>query len=63
MAVSNTTPLTFDLPDGDHVELCTWDYILFQLTEPLTEISSCVENINSSLERIETKVDEWISEQ
>ena len=63
MAVSNSTPLTFDLPDGDHVELCTWPYILSIITEPLTRISSATESINVSLGRIEAKVDEWLAEQ
>ena len=63
MAVSNSTPLTFDLPDGDHVELCTWPYILSIINEPLTRISSANESINASLERIEAKVDEWLAEQ
>lgn len=62
MAVSNTTPLTFDLPDGDHVELCTWPYIISMLTEPLESITSSIESINVSLGKIEDKVDEWLGE-
>ena len=32
-ARDNTIPVTFELPDGDTVELITWDFVLKKLDE------------------------------
>lgn len=62
MAVSNTTPVTFELPDGDRVELCTWPYIVSKLEELITPITSSLTATNNALLVIESKVDSWLEE-
>lgn len=59
MATSNT-PLRFDLPDGDQVDLCTWGYILTQINDFMVSMTNAIELENVALNVIDQKLDEWI---
>lgn len=60
MAVDNTTPLVYDLPDGDIVELCPWAYVVQQLSNLITPITNNLTLINTDLNRIDAKIVSWI---
>lgn len=63
MAAANTAPLVFDLPDGDHAELYTWEGIVYKLTDFMNRLSTAEETVNESLLQIEAKIDTWIEDQ
>lgn len=63
MAADNKRPLVFDLEDGDHVELITWPYVMYQLQEPLETITAALTAINVSLKAIDDKLISWIDEE
>lgn len=63
MAVPDSTPCKFTLPDGDKVALCTWAYIIAQLTEPVNAIKNIITSENASLTIIEAKLEKWVEEQ
>lgn len=52
-------PLTFDLPDGDVVELCTWPYVLYRLNDLINPLTECIIAENRSLDVINNKLIEW----
>ena len=56
-------PLLFDLKDGDHVELCTWPYIVSQLQDTIESITASLSAINVSLQAIDEKLISWIDEE
>lgn len=58
-----TQPLTFELTDGNIVNLITWEYVMKKLEEELSETLSYLSNNNTQLERIEDRIDEWLAEQ
>lgn len=60
MARNSATPLTFELPDGDVVEVITWDYVLEKSKEMLTPTIDHISVINSQLERIDNKLNDWV---
>lgn len=62
MAVPDTKPAGFTLPDG-RVELITWAYVLYKLDEPLTAIKNLIDSENTSLAAIEAKLETWVEEQ
>lgn len=62
MARNSATPLTFELPDGDVVEVITWDYVLEKSKEILTPTIDHISVINSQLERIDNKLNEWVED-
>ena len=62
MAVTNKTPVTFELPDGDRVDLCTWPYIVSKLEEVLNPLIDSITAMNDSLLLIEGKIDTWLEE-
>lgn len=62
-ARDNTIPVTFELPDGDTVDLITWDFVLKKLDEELAETFELISDNNTQLGRIETRIDEWLAEQ
>lgn len=62
-ARDNTIPVTFELPDGDTVELITWDFVLKKLDEEMAETLAYLTDNNIQLRRIETRIDEWLAEQ
>lgn len=60
MARNKETPLTFLLPDGDVVDLCTWDYIISILDVKLTPMLNALEDGLYDLQKIENKLDTWL---
>jgi len=62
-ARDNTIPVTFELPDGDTVDLITWDFVLKKLDEEMAETLAYLSNNNTQLTRIENRIDEWLAEQ
>lgn len=63
MAIDERTPVRFNLPDGDSVDLYPWPGIIDKITEPLTRMTTAIALINTSLEQINDRVDYWISQQ
>lgn len=61
MARNNTTPLRFQLPDGDQVDLCTWEYIESLLEIKLTPMLESLNAQQTDLKRIDTKIASWIT--
>ena len=61
--VPDSTPVAFDLPGGDTVELYTWAAIIAKLTEPVNAIKNLITSENASLTIIEAKLEEWAEEQ
>lgn len=55
----DNVPLTFDLPDGDTVELCSWKFVLSKLNELIEPLTSVINNGNHSLDIINEKLIEW----
>jgi len=62
-ARDNTIPVTFELPDGDTVDLITWDFVLKKLEEEMAETLAYLSDNNDQLTRIENRIDEWLAEQ
>lgn len=56
-------PVTFKLPDNDQANLITWAFVEDKLDKELSDTLSKLENINTDLGRIETRIDEWLAEQ
>ena len=57
------TPLHFDLPDDDSVDLITWEFVMMKLND---EMGSALDHLNGSttqLERISGRIQEWLDEQ
>lgn len=63
MARDDTTPMTFELPDGDSVSLITWAYVSKKLEEELSEAVAALGKTNSYLERISSRADYWLEKQ
>lgn len=63
MARDPKMPATFDLPDNDRVALITWEYVVCKFEEILGGIIDNESLINSDLERIDAKLDEWLAQQ
>lgn len=63
MARDSKQPVTFDLTDNDQVALVPWEFIVDKFNTILSGVVSNLGSIESDLGRIETKIDEWISEQ
>ena len=61
--ISDDVALIFDLPDGDHVVLPTWEYIVAKLSEVIEPIIQTETRVNTSLDLIETKIDSWLPEE
>lgn len=61
MAIPADTPLTFDLPDGQ-IQLCSWAFIVSQLTPFLNAVKSSLDSQNISLQQIDEKLQSWIEE-
>ena len=67
MAANNedisTYPLTYELPDGDVVQLCTWEFVLAKLTQLIDPLVQLLTIENQDLTGIKNRIDEWIEEQ
>lgn len=58
-----TQPLTFELPDGNTVDLITWEYVEDRLNRELSPVITDLESINTQLGRIEDRIDQWLEDQ
>lgn len=58
MARNSATPVTFELPDNDHVELITWDYVLDKLDTLMEPIFDKMHLSNGHLDAIATRLEE-----
>ena len=56
------TPVHFDLPDGDQVDLIPWAYVVDKSNTILSGIISNLASINDDLTRIDNKIQTWIDE-
>lgn len=52
----------FRLPDMT-LFLPTWDYIMSELTPFMEQLTASINTQNTSLTRIESRIDYWLSEQ
>jgi hypothetical protein len=59
--VDDRTPLTIEQPDGDVIQLPTWSGIIYRLEENLTPSIDQLTLINSALDNIDKKLDDWIT--
>lgn len=62
MAITEKTPVTFNLPDGDSVALIPWAYVVDKLTEALMPVSDSIEIINVQLIVIDNKLSSLLDE-
>lgn len=56
-------PVTFDLPDDDHVALITWEFVVDKCETILGGIIDSISLMNNDLTRIDTKLSEWIDDE
>lgn len=63
MARNPKDPMVFDLPDNDSVSLITWDFVVDKFESILAPICQNIAVINTDLQRINDRVDEWLEEQ
>ena len=61
MARNSATPVTFELPDGDKVELVTWDFVLDKLDKLLTPVFEQMYASNEHLSNIAEKLEGFAS--
>lgn len=62
MARNKETPVTFQLPDDDEVNLITWEFVVSKAEKILNGVLSNLELINADLTRIDNKILTWIDE-
>lgn len=62
MARNQETPLTFNLPDGDHVECITWDFVLAETAKRMEPILDVIGDNIKHLKAIADKLEEWASD-
>lgn len=55
-------PVTFEVPDGV-ATVITWDFVVDRFQYILQPIIDDLSLINTDLERINTRVQEWLDEQ
>lgn len=61
MSVKASTPVTFELPDGDSVALIPWAYVVEKLDEALTPVLDSIEIINTKLTVIDNQLSNWLN--
>ena len=62
MAITNTTPLKFELPDGQ-VSLISWEFVESKIRDFMEGATASMNTTNGYLERIDTRIQEWLDEQ
>ena len=62
MARNKETPLHFDLPDGDSVDLITWDFVLKELDNQLKGSLIKMSESNEHLKKIADKLESFIDD-
>ena len=63
MARNKETPLHFDLPDDDSVDLITWEFVMMKLNEEMAGALNHLNGSTTQLERISGRIQEWLDEQ
>lgn len=58
MARNSATPVTFELPDNDHVELITWDFVLDKLDKVMEQVFDKMYQSNNHLDAIATRLED-----
>lgn len=61
MAHDKSKPMEIQTPDGDSINLITWEFVLKQLDEQFSETLNLIENNNEQLRRIDQRFDELIN--
>lgn len=62
MARNSSTPATFELPDGDKVELITWDFVLDKLDGLLGPVFEKMYKNNEHLSNIADRLEVFIED-
>lgn len=60
MTRDDKQPLIFNLPDGDHVALITWAFVLDQLDVEMRPTMNTLAMVNDQLTRIDTRLKELV---
>lgn len=61
MARDMSKPMLIRTPDGDDLNLITWEFVLKQLDQQFSETLNLIENSNEQLRRIDYHFDDLIS--
>ena len=61
MARDKSKPMEIQTPDGDNINLITWEFVLKQLDQQFSETLNLIENNNEQLRRIDQRFDELIN--
>lgn len=56
-------PVTFDLPDGDSVQLIPWAFVVDKFEAILSPIIESMTMINKDLQEIDDKIVSWLPEE
>ena len=62
MARNKATPVTFNLPDNDVVQLITWEFVLEKLNKQLQPTLDLMAENNTHLDHIATKLESYIDD-
>lgn len=63
MARNKETPLHFDLPDDDSVDLITWEFVLMKLNDSMSGVLTKMEESNGHLDEIAKRLEEFVEDQ
>lgn len=61
MAHDLSKPMEIQTPDGDSINLITWEFVLKQLDQQFSETLNLIENNNEQLRRIDRHFDDLIN--
>lgn len=61
MARDLSKPMEIQTPDGDSINLITWEFVLKQLDQQFSETLNLIENNNEQLRRIDQHFDDLIN--
>ena len=61
MARDMSKPMEIQTPDGDSINLITWEFVLKQLDQQFSETLNLIENNNEQLRRIDRHFDDLIN--
>lgn len=63
MARNKETPVHFELPDDDSVDLITWEFVLKTLNDEMANALNHLNGSTTQLERISGRIQQWLDEQ
>ena len=63
MARNKETPVHFELPDDDSVDLITWEFVLKTLNDEMANALNHLNGSTTQLTRISTRIQQWLDEQ